>query len=237
MAAIEAATPLGIVEVDVQLTSDGVPVLFHDDTLMRMTGDPRRVGECGIDDLATLLLKAGDGGEAALTEHAIPTLAAAAASGAFFDYDVKHPAEIEAVAGALSDLGAEDTGTLKVDTFNDKDIADLLALQSRYGVPVMAKVMLPDTGAEHIAALAKAGVCAAEVFFSDLGQLRRACDLAGEEMAISTYTLDPVHCCGLSDAKALGDPDAVWGQIIEAGVDILMTDRAPELSAYLATRL
>ena len=36
---------LAFVETDVQLTRDGVPVLFHDTTLERITGDSRSVGD------------------------------------------------------------------------------------------------------------------------------------------------------------------------------------------------
>lgn len=44
--AFEAACQAGFgVELDVQLSRDGVAVVFHDDTLFRMTGDARRVDE------------------------------------------------------------------------------------------------------------------------------------------------------------------------------------------------
>ena len=97
----------------------------------------------------------------------------------------------------------------------------------------MAKVVLPDAGLEHIQILKNAGVAAAEVWFDDLDQLGEACAIAGDQMAISTFTLDPVHCCGLSDAKAEEDPDAVWGRLLDAGVTILMTDKAERLEQYL----
>ena len=44
------------IETDVRLTKDGVPVLFHDDTLLRMCGDPRRVIDCTYDELSALRL-------------------------------------------------------------------------------------------------------------------------------------------------------------------------------------
>lgn len=52
-------------ECDLRLTSDGVPVVFHDDTLARMTGDPRPLAHTSSNELAGLRA----GGEP------IPTLA------------------------------------------------------------------------------------------------------------------------------------------------------------------
>lgn len=42
------------VEVDVMITSDGVPYLMHDDTLARTTGDHRRAEDVSVEDLRTL---------------------------------------------------------------------------------------------------------------------------------------------------------------------------------------
>lgn len=45
---------LQFVETDVQLSRDGVPMLFHDTTLRRVTGSPRRVGELSFSQLRRL---------------------------------------------------------------------------------------------------------------------------------------------------------------------------------------
>lgn len=47
LAAVEAAVQAGAryVEIDVQLTADAFPVLFHDRTTERMTGEPGSIGE------------------------------------------------------------------------------------------------------------------------------------------------------------------------------------------------
>ncbi len=56
LAALEAAIEAGakFVEVDVQLSSDGFPVLFHDRTLDRMCGVPGAVHETTLSDLRAL---------------------------------------------------------------------------------------------------------------------------------------------------------------------------------------
>lgn len=68
MAAFSAAVERGYgIETDVRLTKDGVPVLFHDDTLKRVCGDPRRVIDCTYEELSELRLSG--------TDEKIPTLA------------------------------------------------------------------------------------------------------------------------------------------------------------------
>lgn len=55
--AFEAAIRLGYpIETDVRFTKDKKLVVFHDDTLLRMTGDPRAVSDCALEELSPLLL-------------------------------------------------------------------------------------------------------------------------------------------------------------------------------------
>lgn len=44
-------------EMDVHLTADDKLVVFHDDTLQRMCGDPRRITDCTLAELRALRLK------------------------------------------------------------------------------------------------------------------------------------------------------------------------------------
>ncbi len=54
------------IELDVRLTKDGVPVVFHDKTLKRMCGDKRRVSDCTYAEISGLRLLG--------TTEKIPTL-------------------------------------------------------------------------------------------------------------------------------------------------------------------
>ncbi len=54
------------IEIDVRLSSDGVPVVFHDKTLRRMCGDKRRVDELTVSELKKFRLSG--------TGETIPTL-------------------------------------------------------------------------------------------------------------------------------------------------------------------
>ncbi len=61
LAAFALAAELGAdgVELDVQLTADGQLVIFHDDTVTRMTGQPGRVTQMTLAQLKSLDLGAG----------------------------------------------------------------------------------------------------------------------------------------------------------------------------------
>ncbi len=61
-AAAEAGYPI---ETDVHFSKDGALIVFHDDSLLRMTGDGRNVADCTAEELKSLCL----GG----TEERIPT--------------------------------------------------------------------------------------------------------------------------------------------------------------------
>lgn len=57
--AFEKACRLGVgIELDVQFSSDGTVMVFHDDDLKRMTGDARRVDHVSRAELQTLTLNA-----------------------------------------------------------------------------------------------------------------------------------------------------------------------------------
>ena len=64
-----AATRRYGIELDVQLTRDGVPVVFHDDNLLRMCGVDKKLVECDLSELKELRLASTKG------EHRIPTFA------------------------------------------------------------------------------------------------------------------------------------------------------------------
>lgn len=64
LSAVRSSVEQGIdaVEIDVQLTKDGVVVLHHDYNLQRMAGVPKRVNELTYDEVARLNIGIRDGG-------------------------------------------------------------------------------------------------------------------------------------------------------------------------------
>lgn len=98
-AAVAAAHSSGAhyVESDCHLTADGVPVLFHDDDLLRVTGDPRKIAEVSVHELAELMSERG--GLITLTQalDAFPTIR--------FNLDVKATDAATAVGTAVAAHG------------------------------------------------------------------------------------------------------------------------------------
>lgn len=238
---IRGASEWDVVEVDVQLDAKGDPYLIHDDTLTRMTGNTANSGGADPTLLRTLKLREGMGGDsAALTDETVPVLASvfnALGPEAVFDLDVKHARDVEAVAAHVAHMGKQDVATLKVDVADDEDLDYLRSLEKTYDIMVMAKCMLrTEEDLAMMEMLRDANVAMVETYFGSLELLEKAYRIGGETTRIGTYTLDDVHCCDLSDTKALTDPAAVWGRLIDGGVAQIMTDRPRELSAYLATR-
>lgn len=69
MGAFAAAVAAGYgAELDVHLSADGVPVVVHDEDLVRVAGDPRRVGALDADELARVRLVDGSVGVPRLAE-------------------------------------------------------------------------------------------------------------------------------------------------------------------------
>ncbi len=63
LSAFQRAIDRGLgIELDVRLTKDGVPVVFHDKTLRRMCGDSRKVSKITYEELKKLRLKGSDEG-------------------------------------------------------------------------------------------------------------------------------------------------------------------------------
>ena len=89
-----------VIESDIQVSRDGIPVLFHDDTLVRLTGSPARICDVTAHELGEMDLGRGEG---------VPTLEAALSSlpHALFNLDVKSPTSPEVATSVIRSLNAE----------------------------------------------------------------------------------------------------------------------------------
>jgi len=98
------------IESDIQVTSDGVPVLFHDDDLSRVAGVPSPVGKLTLAELQEIRLE--HGGQ-------IPTLVEALREfpATRFNLDFKSVSSILAGTAAIASIGAQ--GRVLVASFSD----------------------------------------------------------------------------------------------------------------------
>ncbi|MDP6605173.1 MAG: glycerophosphodiester phosphodiesterase [Dehalococcoidia bacterium] len=117
LAGIGAAINDGVdaIEVDVRATADGVPVLMHDASLRRTTGDSRDVAAVTLAELGASRVAgpAGEPGDEAGSQpqpQAVPSLAAALAAVnglCTLVLEVKQAGIEQAVAAAVRDAGAQ----------------------------------------------------------------------------------------------------------------------------------
>ena len=112
--AFRAAAEAGYaIETDVHFTKDGQLAVFHDDDLVRMTGDPRTVESCTMSELKALKLKNSN--------ETIPTFAEflQAANGAPLLIEIKNmKVKGEVIAKALSEALEGYKGEYAIQSFN-----------------------------------------------------------------------------------------------------------------------
>ncbi|MFI5834130.1 glycerophosphodiester phosphodiesterase [Micromonospora sp. NPDC051300] len=120
-AAFARAVALGYryVETDVHATADGVPVVFHDPTLRRVTGEPGRIADLRWADLASVRV-----GGAAVVPRLDDVLAAWPEIR--FNVDVKADGAAAPTVAAIESAGAADRVLLA--SFSDARLTRLRAL-------------------------------------------------------------------------------------------------------------
>jgi glycerophosphoryl diester phosphodiesterase len=124
MRAFGAALALGAayLETDIQITKDGVPVLFHDDDLLRVAGLPRKISEVSLAELAGLQLI--NGGKIPTLREALTELPTAR-----FNLDLKVWGAVEPAVLLIRELAAE--SRVLVSSFSDRRRSKALHLFDR----------------------------------------------------------------------------------------------------------
>lgn len=238
IAAIDACVALGIdaIENDVRHTRDGVAVIMHDETVDRMTNGHGRVADLSWAELSRLRLRTRNGGAgAALTNERVPTLdeyIAAAKDRVMIVYDVKDGSQRETFTHI------EKSGTVDQAIFFyecvDQTLADAIApFRDRVvTIPIMFGKDGPLAAAAARCRSNPAGW--AHVKWSDERWIRQvAADQARSPVRLWTATMFPEDNAGQDDAKALKNPDEVWGAQIRAGARMIMTNQPNALMRYL----
>ena len=76
LSAVKAALKAGAcyIEIDIQMTSDGIPVLLHDDNLLRTTGQPEKINDITAESLLSVYASETDRFDNAFSHEPVPTL-------------------------------------------------------------------------------------------------------------------------------------------------------------------
>jgi len=221
MPALRAAIDgsLDYVETDVQLTRDGVPVLFHDRTLRRVAHAEGRISSYTLAELRRLDVGSWFG--PAFVDTRIPTLAEFLA--------ILAPSSKKAMIELKGEWGAEDL----------EPVVDLLR---RY--QVTDRVILPSFSIESLAALRTAapeipGALLTSTLPDDIIPIAQqvgavAVITTAEAIADSPDSVARLHRSALGVLVYTLNEETDWSQMRAYGVDGIITDLPSELDGWLA---
>jgi glycerophosphoryl diester phosphodiesterase len=210
------------VESDCHLTADGTVVLFHDDSLQRVTGDPRRIAEVTVRELEDIM---GDrGGLATLAQalDAFPTVR--------FNIDVK----ADAAAEPTGRIVAPYADRVLLTSFSDRRRRTALAAAAAAGgtpatsagrATIARTLAAVSARSRRLAARALSGVDALQIPERQRGV-----------RILSRRLLDAAHRNGVDvHVWTVNDTDDMT-RLLDLGVDGLVTDRADAALALVDTR-
>jgi glycerophosphoryl diester phosphodiesterase len=215
-AAVAAAHAAGAqyVESDCHLTADGTVVLFHDDDLTRVTGDPRQVAEMTVRELDTLMSARGGLITLAQAFDAFPAVR--------FNLDVK----AKDAASEVGRLVAPHAHRVLLTSFSDRRRRDALTAAEQTG-----RGIRPATSAGS----ATIGRVLAALSIRSDALLRRALagvdalqvpERQGRLRIVTPGLIAAAHRHGVEvHAWTVNDP-ADMRRLVAMGVDGLVTDRA-----------
>lgn len=214
LGAFELALSAGAdyLETDIQITADGVPVLFHDRDLFRLTGKKIPIAKFSMGELENVRLPLGG---------QIPTLRSALAEfpEARFNFDLKSPATELPALMAIKDAGALER--VLVSSFSERSRRRALALIS-----------------ETIATSAGSSKVLRSVLYSRIGHSRgfqkAVSDVDALQLPLSAYGIDFTNPRFIQDVLAsdielhywvINDPKQMI-ELFRLGAHGIVTDRA-----------
>jgi glycerophosphoryl diester phosphodiesterase len=228
LAAFEAALRAGadLLELDVHLSADGVPVVVHDHTLDATTGISRAVGEVSTTDLTHV--DAGVWFSEAYAGQRVPTLAevlrlTAEHPGAGLLIEFKGrwaPASVAVAALIVADSGIADRCVLQ--SFDRSTVAAL-----RDWAPDVRRALLVLRPEEDPAAQAR-------TLAAELGVM--ACNPSVAAVVASPEVVGAFHDAGMQVFTWTVDEPVLWAEVLRWGVDGIITNDPARLRGYLDYR-
>jgi glycerophosphoryl diester phosphodiesterase len=218
LAAFRRALELGVdgLELDVQVTRDGVPVVFHDDTLVRLTGRRGRIAQFTRRELRAFRVRG----------EAIPTLAEVLAlvrRRAVVQIELKRGAPVAPVVAAVRRARA--AGAVVLASFGAELVAEARALSPRIPRMLihegrMGRSKSPLDRVDRLAGLlAELGAAGVSLNFRAISSARFVDALKSRGFCVWCWTVN--------------DPRAML-RLARFGVDAILTDDPALLKATLA---
>jgi glycerophosphoryl diester phosphodiesterase len=241
LSAINNAIELGVdmIEIDVQQTRDGMLVLMHDETVNRMTNGEGELADFTYDELLALRVKQSQGGEdTAFTDEHIPTLEEVmllVKDRAMVNLD-KCWAIREDVYRVLLQTGTVDHALFKSDADMNEVAAFLDSKQIRPEYMHIIHAGNAQVLLDPAALLSAVKPKAIEFIFEDElhpFSAEEAFRMFAGQCRVWMNTMWDSLCAGHSDIKSLDNSADGWGWGIARKVNMLQTDYARPLLAYL----
>ena len=215
-----AMDELDFVETDVQLSRDGVPVLFHDTTLERVTGERDTVGELDLTQLRRLDIGSSYGDEYA--GERIPTL----------DEFLEALATRE-TARALVELKAD---------WTVEEVRTVIDLVERYGL--RGRIVLQSFSLETLFAVQRVSPSTPRIMLirelpAEPVALAERLGVIGFGTTAASVTgvpgaLEALHEAGVAVLCYTLNTHDHWQEVSALGVDGIITDQPSELDEWLA---
>lgn len=233
------AESIDMVELDLRITSDGVPILLHDEMLDRTTNGTGRVDQLRWADIKKLRLREGLGGDTPLTGHRIPTLKEAlrvAKGRILINLDSKVPITDEILA-MIDALNMRDQILFKSSAPASHVRAMMRDLRVSEQDPSFR--FQPILRQPDIASAPEAAISA----YDAIRPVSYEMDVKDEQFTMTVAPWIAQRCARFwvnslagrlfDDRDALQNPDAIWGQMIRLGVNAIQTDEPLALKAFL----
>ncbi|MCL7382097.1 glycerophosphodiester phosphodiesterase family protein [Streptomyces sp. 35G-GA-8] len=237
--AITAAFDHGaeVVEIDLQLTKDGHPVLMHDDTVDRTTSGSGKVADLTLAQIKELRLKKGLGGaQAPLTDERVPTLAEAmpliknrGLANLDKGWNIR-----EELYQVLTETRTVRNGLFK----SSAPVEEVQAFRAKHPDALYMHVV-SDDNIDHLDGFGDDQPVAYEVIFD-----------SDEDAIVRKPVLDRMRSTGrvwinsmwfgladhYTDERSLIDPARGWGALVDTfGASMLQTDNVETLESWLRT--
>lgn len=226
-----------IIELDVRLSKDNVPVVIHDLTLNRTTTGTGRVADWSLDSLKTLYLKDATG---VVTEDRIPTLEEALylTKNKIIVYLDKSVDKVDKILPVLRKTGTLRQAMFVLDFPYKKAKAQFgNLLEEVLFVPVIADNMdnLDAYIQEYLTKLQPVAFQFRMKSYDGAAysQLKKITSSQSKAFVAATWA---DHTIGHDDQVSRTKPDEGWGWLIEQGFTILETNRPQQLLAYLRAK-
>lgn len=215
-AAVAAAHAAGVqyVESDCHLTRDGVVVLFHDDDLSRVAGDPRAVAEVSSRELDGLMSERGGLITLAQALDAFPDLR--------FNLDVKAAQAAEGVGRLI----ATSAHRVLLTSFSDARRREALKAAETAGASVRPATSAGrETLVRLLLALGSRSSALAARALRDIDALQIP-ERQGRIRVLSPRLIETAHRAGVEVHVWTVNEAADMRRLIELGCDGIVTDRA-----------